>query len=460
MLLALTIAASMHLAQGDAAAPDSARIVRSEHTAVAASASGEGEPAPELTVQGGAPIRYAPFDWPDETPPDCPFPRSETFNGLRLLGRASDYRVADTFYPSWAADDKLYTPYTDGAVGSDLSISDGSSEHYPKADARTGQAVMEGDDPLHLTITSLGLVKGHPGAYGGRYPGGSLVHNGVWYYATYCLGPAGQTPHDDGMIYNWPVLGPVPGFRISHDYGKSWIPSPHSPDDPLFPEPSEHLGPVKIGAPHFVDFGRDMEHSPDGKAYLVAHGATRTAPPARYAHNSWISGDQVYLLRVTPSPETINDPAAWEFFAGRNAYGAPVWTRDFGEIRPLLEWEDNMGCVTVSYNAPLKKYLMCVTAGWPTCYKMSSYILEADDITGPWRLVTYLKDFGEQAYFLNFPTKFIGDDGERLWLCYSGNFAPDWNGKTIRVNPPGARYGLVLEEVQLLRTEARKTSGR
>ena len=26
---------------------------------------------------------------------------------------------------------------------------------------------------------------------------------------------------------------------------------------------------VKLGAPHFVDFGRNSEHSPDGRAYLV-----------------------------------------------------------------------------------------------------------------------------------------------------------------------------------------------
>ena len=26
---------------------------------------------------------------------------------------------------------------------------------------------------------------------------------------------------------------------------------------------------VKFGAPHFVDFGQELEHSPDGKAYLV-----------------------------------------------------------------------------------------------------------------------------------------------------------------------------------------------
>ena len=71
---------------------------------------------------------------------------------------------------------------------------------------------------------------------------------------------------------------------------------------------------------------------------------------------------------------------------------------------------------------------MCVTDGWPTVAKMNSYILEADAITGPWRMVVYMKDFGEQAYFLNFPSKFISADGRTLWLCYSANFSPGWNG--------------------------------
>ena len=95
-------------------------------------------------------------------------------------------------------------------------------------------------------------------------------------------------------------------------------------------------------------------------------------------------------------------------------------------MKPLLEWNNNMGCVTVTYNAPLRKYLMCVTDGWPTVEKMNSYILEADRITGPWKLVTYMKDFGEQGYFLNFPSKFISNDGYTLWLCYSANFARNW----------------------------------
>jgi hypothetical protein len=116
----------------------------------------------------------------------------------------------------------------------------------------------------------------------------------------------------------------------------------------------------------------------------------------------------------------------------------------------MLEWNNNMGCVTMTYNAPLKKYLMCVTDGGNTCSKMNTYILESENITGPWKLITYLKEFGEQAYFVNIPSKFIGKDGKTSWLLYSGNFAPDWNGLKIKENPPGSHYGMVLQKIEFL----------
>ena len=117
--------------------------------------------------------------------------------------------------------------------------------------------------------------------------------------------------------------------------------------------------PVKLGAPHFVDFGKNMEHSPDGKAYLVGHGAQKDDPtPKAHCNLSWI--------------------------------------------------------------------------------------------TGPWKLVAYLKDFGEQAYFLNFPTKFISEDGLTMWLFYSGRFMlKDPWGQPIKLNPPGSGYGLVVQEIRL-----------
>ena len=84
---------------------------------------------------------------------------------------------------------------------------------------------------------------------------------------------------------------------------------------------------------------------------------------------------------------------------------------------------------------------------------MSTYVLESSSLTGPWRLVTYMKSFGEQGYFVNLPSKFIAKDGRMAWLCYSGNFAPNWNGEKIQANPPGTRYGLVLQQIRLLTPE-------
>jgi len=400
---------------------------------------------------------FAPFAWKSEPPADCPFAPSKTITGIEFLGVHSDYHFADTWYPSWAADGNLYSPWTDGPLHGDQSVSDAVA---PDADgfggfrivrgkATTGQAVMIGDDPLRLTVKNLGKVQADPHPYGGRYPCGSLVYRGIWYYGTYCLAPAGQTRFG-GTTYNWPWLGPLVGFRISRDFGATWVETAHTPDKPLFGETGMWGHPVKIGAPHFVDFGKDMEHSPDGKAYLVATGAELSDPKPRFANLSWITGDQVYLLRVAPSPETINDPKAYEFFAGGDGQGRAVWTRDLKGIKPLIEWNNNMGCVTATYVPPLKKYLMCVTDGGNTCARMNTYVLEADSLPGPWRLVTYMKNFGEQAYFVNLPSKFISADGRTAWLCYSGNFAPDWNNEKIKVDPPGTRYGLVLQKIRLL----------
>ncbi len=395
-------------------------------------------------------ISFEPFIWESAVPEDCPFEKSGDIAGILFTGRCSNYRLADTWYFSWASDDKLYSPFTDGDVprldgGRELSIS------YMDPHT-TGQAVAEGNDPTNLKIYSLGLTHSPPGPYGGRYPCGSLVYNGTWYYGTYCLAPMGTTIFGKDK-YNWPWLGPLVGFRISTDFGRTWEESPHTPEKPLFGETGMWGYPVKIGAPHFVDFGKNMEHSPDGYAYLVGHGAEYPDRESRFANLSWISGDQIYLVRVKPSIENINDPSKYEFFGGHDAGGDPVWTSRFDAIRPLIDWNNNCGCVTITYNAPLKKYLMCVTDGWPTVEKMNSYILESDRVTGPWKLIVYMKDFGEQGYFLNIPSKFISADGKSMWLCYSGNFARDWRDVKIEEDPPGSHYGLVLQAIELLSRE-------
>ncbi len=70
-----------------------------------------------------------------------------------------------------------------------------------------------------------------------------------------------------------------------------------------------------------------------------------------------------------------------------------------------------------------------MTDGQNTTPSLNIYFLEADEITGPWRLVTYLRDFGEQAYFVTIASKFIDSGGHKLWLGYSANFTND-GGRT------------------------------
>jgi hypothetical protein len=378
-------------------------------------------------------------------PTDCPFKASGSLIGLVFTSRHAEYAHADTWYPSWAANDNLYSPWTDGSVNGLGSDSSGRN-------ATTGCATILGSDPLKLKVVNQGVFNSDPFPYGGRYPCGSLVFNGVWYYGTYCLHPTGTVAHE-GTNYNWPWLGPFVGFRYSTDFGQTWTQTPCTPEKPLFAEPALHGEPVKIGSPHFVDFGKNLEHSPDGKAYLVAHGAHDGAN-RRFAYNSWITGDEIYLLRVTPGITNMNDASKYEFFAGRGFLGKSRWSRKLSEARPIAAWRDHMGCVTMTYDAPLKKYLMCVTDGGNTCGYFNSYILESERITGPFKLVQYLHHFGEQAYFVNLPSKFISADGLTLWLCYAANFAPNWNGMVIRPNPPGSRYGMCLQEIRLLTRQA------
>ena len=380
--------------------------------------------------------------WPSNTPKDCPFPPSKDLSAIAFTGKHAEYTGADTWYPSWASDGNMYSPWTDGNVNG-LGCSSGGK------DAATGHAKIVGDDPLKLQVLDQAIFKSAPTPYEGRYPCGSLVYNGVWYYGTYCLHPSGSVNHTDGVTYNWPWLGPFVGFRYSTDFGKTWTQTPCTPAKPLFGESALKGEPVKIGSPHFVDFGKNMQHSPDAKAYLVAHGASDSAN-RRFAYNSWITGDEIYLTRVIPSIQNINDLDKYEFFAGHDNNKQPLWTSDFSKIKPIAAWKDNMGCVTITYNAPLKKYLMCVTDGTNTCGYFNTYILESDRITGPFNLVQYMHHFGEQAYFVNIPSKFISPDGRTLWLCYAANFAPNWNNMAIKPNPRGSRYAMCLQQLKLL----------
>lgn len=395
--------------------------------------------------------------WPGAFPPDAPMRPDPRWKGIRFTGRYANYTNADTWYPTWAEDGHLYSPWTDGYIveGSPSTYQRFEESHPPHAcnsvfwlgrRPATAQARIEGDDPMHLRIVDLPpRIEGEPwpavgpgetAKFHGRYPCGSLHHNGVWSYGTYLLD---NKPGVDAGGVGWTLLGPLVGFRTSRDNGRTWEPCPHTPDRPLFPE-DPRVAPVRFGTPHFVDFGRNMRHSPDGLAYLVAHGSL--CPDA---WNTWIQGDSIYLTRVPPTAADVNRLASYEFFAGHDAGGSPRWTGKLSEAMPLIDWPGYMGCVTATYVAPLGLYPMCVTRGIKAG-NHHAMLLASERITGPWRRVAWLDKFGPESYFMNIPSKFISADGKRFWLCYSAN----WSNKHHPGDPVGSHYSMSLREVELL----------
>src|SRR3974390_1314816 len=104
-----------------------------------------------LSLSGLAAETYPRKRWPSEPLPGCPFAETTTLRGIVFTGRHAQYANADTWYPSWASDGNLYSPWTDGKVNG-LSSSSNGTEH-PEV-ATTGQAAVLGDSPLDLKIVN------------------------------------------------------------------------------------------------------------------------------------------------------------------------------------------------------------------------------------------------------------------------------------------------------------------
>jgi len=403
------------------------------------------------------------FVWPNDPPADIPFERSKLFNQVEFTGKSANYGGADTWYPSWAADGNMYTTWTDGKVN---GIGAGSGCAAPGCLSTTGFATVVGDDPFNLILENVGTFASSPSPYHGRYPSGSLYYNGTWFYGTYNLdnedhepGYLGREPPQRdrhvgkaGYCENWCIQGPFAGFRWSTDKGKTWEePRIHMQNysDNLFGEstPDNHTSKVKYGAPHVVDLGRELEHVPEGDAqkmmYIVGHGASEAVSPT-----SWMQGSEVYMARVVPSIAAVQDRAQWEFYSGDGK-----WTRgDVSKARPLLSWGNRTGVTTMTYIPAVKRYIVCISTPTFSPFtekQFDTYFLESENIIGPFRYISYMREFGPQSYFVNIPSKFISssvdpEDGSlSLVLSYSANFAFHKGSK-----PPGSGYSWNLQALK------------
>jgi hypothetical protein len=403
--------------------------------------------------------------------------QSRHFKGLRFTGKQRFYPEtisADTWYPSWAADGTLYASYADGAVKDSSSLQvrvnsqwewpDGPQERWfrdlgigvangritPDLDksTTTGNATLSGDDPFALTVSPLEPFRRKSLRFEGYYPCANFFYQGTWYYGGYyCHRWLNQ--HNVPITYE---LGGFGGFRMSHNAGKTWQDTPHDDQHPLFPETGRCSGgaAIKMGTPHFVDFGRELEHSPDGYAYLAGHGTYEAE-----GISNWCSGDAISMARVRPSPQTVNDPASWEFFCGNDVSNHPIWSNDFSRIAPLIGWPGGAGCVNITYQPALRKYFGFLCGGWADgdSGNYNIWVVESDALTGPWFSIACLRGAcGGQPYFVCMPAKFNCTDSRKITIFYSANWRKDRLGvpSSKDANGPGGAYSLCVAEFELV----------
>lgn len=420
---------------------------------------------------------------PDEP---CPLPKSSAIKDVRYKYRYRSYGSvirADTWLTSWAADGNLYSSYADGfadRVGVICHIDGVDDWYYPPphvgfyavpdrvfawGDAKyppkfldikqnptnrttTGNAIIMGDDPFDLKFRILPPTELTLSASSCCYPTGGLVKDDVWFYACQYRNHLADR-HGNQQCFS----SGANRFRISRDLGKTWKWSPFDEHDPVIPEIGASAGgpAMKFGNAHFVDFGKNMEHSPDGYAYLIGHGTTAPEGMA-----NWSTGDAVFLARVMPTSEAINTKSSYEYLAGRRTNGSPLWSTNFADVKPLFQWASRCGITNITYFPKIQKYIAVICAGWPNGggSQRDTWIAEADALWGPWSIVTYWDAFAVGGYFAQIPSKFIKPDGSFV-LFYSG----DWGGptpiprelqkqSTLR-DYPSAEYTLCVAEFQL-----------
>jgi hypothetical protein len=114
---------------------------------------------------------------------------------------------------------------------------------------------------------------------------------------------------------------------------------------------------------------------------------------------------------------------AYEFFERLDGHGSPVWTGDIGKRGSVFTHRGKSYRSSISYHAPLKRYLWCHTLpGGDPRFAGGLGIFDAPEPWGPWTTAFYTTAWdigpGETS---SFPTKWMSPDGSTLHLVFSGD---------------------------------------
>jgi CubicO group peptidase (beta-lactamase class C family) len=318
----------------------------------------------------------------------APYPNSELIanmvwedpSGIIRKGEGSD-----TWPITWADDDNLYTAFADG-WGFEPKIPEKLSMGFAK---------IKGMPP---DIEGINIRSGDEQSGDGRRgkkASGMLMVDGILYI----------------WVRNADNDGKQSQLAWSDDYGKTWTWASW-----VFEE---------FGYCTFINYGKNYEGSRDNFVYMVTHDSP----------DAYQAADRFILMRT--HKKQIKDRNTYEFFAGVDSHGTPIWTKDIEKHDAIFEHTGNCFRSGITYNTGLQRYFWWQVKFPENADKSASMfhsretdpryvgvfgVFEAPEPWGPWSTVFYTENWdagaGESG---SFPTKWISGDGKTMHLVFSGN---------------------------------------
>ena len=229
---------------------------------------------------------------------------------------------------TWADDDKLYISWGDGA-------GPGQSGSLPLFATDAGVAALQGTVPNFTNVNSpfecirsIHVPDGigfEGGISENDKPSSLLFYSGRLYFA-------GHTPLGD------PNYGYI---AYSDDYGLTWTEVPDSP----WTKASNSVFRVLM----FINMGKNYELNSDGYVYGLGVG------------KEWGWEGSVYLCKVQKT--SIENYAEYEYYAGSDSAGIPIWSTSEAEASPL-EDVHTYGLSSAMYHEGSRHYIFFGSGGF------------------------------------------------------------------------------------------------
>ena len=170
---------------------------------------------------------------------------------------------------------------------------------------------------------------------------------------------------------------------------------------------------TSFGCPTFLNYGRDYAEARDEYVYVYSHDSD----------SAYEAADQMVLARVLK--DRVIERSAYEFYAGLDPVGDPVWTADIDRRRAVFTHPGYCRRSGISYDAALARYLrwqQWAQEDVDTRFSGGFGVYDAPEPWGPWTTVYFTSEWdtgpGETG---SFPTKWMSGDGRTCYLVFSGN---------------------------------------